>query len=327
VAIGMLMENANNPNSPTSAAAGANGAAGGHIGEVKAGARRDSRDLMPESDGREGREGRRGKRKRRPIQPESIPMRKLIPNLMTAGALAAGLASLHFAQDGQFAKAVGCVAVAFVLDGLDGRTARFLKVTSRFGEKFDSIADFTAFGVAPAFLIYQWQLKSTMGATGLAIAVLYILCAAFRLARFTYQARKQTLGAPVGKFFQGLPAPASGAAVLIPVMLELSETVNWRSPYWLTAGYAVMLALFMASTLPMISIKGLRISRSLAKPLMVVAGLITFGLIMDWLLTLSALTGIYLLTFPIGVVLFQRQQAKLAAEAAAGGAGGAVPKP
>ena len=271
-----------------------------------------------------------GKRRKR-IRPESIPLRKLIPNLMTAGALAAGLGSVHFAFGASqvlgtsaadqsfktllFSKAVGCVAAAFVLDGLDGRTARFLKVTSRFGEKFDSIADFTAFGVAPAFVLYFWQLRSELPSPqlGLAVVVFYILCAAFRLARFTYQARKQKIGAPVSKFFQGMPAPASGAAVLIPVMLELSDTVHWRAPVWITATYAVLLALFMISKLPMISIKGARINRALARPLMIVAGLITFGLIFDLWLTMSVLSGLYLATFPLGVLLHRKQQRTVAA--------------
>jgi len=260
-------------------------------------------------------EGKPARRRRR-VNPETIPLRKLIPNLMTAGALSSGVASLHFAQSGQFAKALGCVVIAFVLDGLDGRAARYLKVTSRFGEKFDSIADFTAFGAAPAFLLYQWQLKEGLGVWGAMIAAFYCLCAAFRLARFTYQARQQKLGAPVGRFFQGLPAPACASAVLVPPMLSVSDTVNWVSPIWLTATYTVVLALAMISTLPMISIKGTRINRKLAKPFMLVAGVITIGLIFDGWLTASVLALCYLLTFPLGVILFARQQ-RAAAQSAA----------
>lgn len=255
---------------------------------------------------------------RRRIDAESIPFRKLIPNLMTAGALCAGIASFHFSITGQFDKAMGCIAASFVLDGLDGRAARFLRVTSRFGEVIDSISDFTAFGVAPAFLLYQWQLQKDAGVVGLLAVALYALCAAIRLARFTVQARKQKLGGPPGKFFQGLPAPAAAGAALVPPMLALSETVAWKAPAYATAVYTLMLAAFMVSKLPMISVKGMRISRKLVVPLMLFAGVLTIGLVRDGWLTLSALATLYLLSFPAGWVLHARSKNKPAPPADGG---------
>lgn len=251
-----------------------------------------------------------GRKRRKPIDPESIPMRKLIPNLLTTGALCSGMAAVLYASQNEFGKAMTCVAISFVLDALDGRAARFLRVTSRFGEVVDSIADFTAFGVAPAFILYHWQLgkpEHSLGVVGLVIAVMFTLCAAIRLARFTIQARKQKLGGPVGKFFQGCPAPAAGSAVLIPPMLALSD-LQYTLPVWGTAAFTVFLALFMVSRVPMISIKGLRISRKLVVPLMLVAGAIVLGLLRDPWLTMSSLCMLYLLSFPLGVVLYRRRK-------------------
>ncbi len=260
------------------------------------------------------------------VRDASVPLRKLIPNMVTAAALCAGVASMHFAALGQFDKAMIAIVVAFVLDGFDGRLARMLKVTSRFGETFDSIADFTAFGLAPAFLVYHWLRRGSVetstsiigaGASvpawldGLALMIvtLYVICAAFRLARFTVQARKKRLGAPVSGFFQGMPAPAAGGAVLIPPMLELSPTVGWHAPAWLVLAYLLTISMLMISTIPMISIKGVRVSRRLALPLMLMIAVLALGLVRDGWLTGAVVFGLYLLSFPLAIALHARRAA------------------
>lgn len=254
-----------------------------------------------------------------------IELRKLLPNLMTAGALCAGLASMHYAmrlgQDpSALAKAIACIGVAFVLDGLDGRLARLLRATSRFGETFDSIADFVAFGAAPAFLLYQWQLKSVVIAgvdadpLGLMTAVLYALCAAIRLARFAAQARKKKLGAPVAKFFTGMPAPGASGAVLVPAMLELSS-LRWTAPVMVTICYTLLIAALMVSRIPMISVKHVRISRKLIVPLMISFGLLVIAGSRDTWLTLAAISSLYLLSLPLAIRRHRMLLRKEAAEA------------
>ncbi len=253
--------------------------------------------------------GRRRRRRRRPRLPGEaryVSVRKLIPNMLTAGALVAGGAACYYAaQEQQFDKAIAAIGVAFILDGLDGRMARLLHATSRFGEKFDSIADFTAFGVAPAVVLYCWDLRD-FRITGMAVAMVYVLCAAYRLARFTRQAKRQKLGAPPSKFFQGCPAPAAAGLVLVPPMLSLSSVLPWSCPPWLGAAWMVFIALLMASRIPMISIKAWRVRRDYAGPLMLLSGLIMVGLFRDPWLTASGVMVAYLLSTPAAIVWKRR---------------------
>ena len=87
-----------------------------------------------------------------------IPFRKLAPNMVTMMALCAGVTSIRYSVADNWAKAVLCIFLAALFDGLDGRVARFLKASSRFGAELDSLSDFVSFGVAPAILIFQWSL-------------------------------------------------------------------------------------------------------------------------------------------------------------------------
>lgn len=217
--------------------------------------------------------------------------------MLTAGSFVSGGASFHFALLGRFDQAMVAIALSFVLDGLDGRLARLLRAQTRFGERFDSIADFLAFGAAPAFLLYQWQLKDA-GVWGLGVVMLYALCAAFRLARFTRQARKQRVNAKPGRYFQGCPAPAAAGLALMPPMLLLSS-LAYQAPIWLTAGWTLLIAYLMASRIPMISPKGWRIRADWAIPLMFLAGLLMLGLYRDGWLTASIVFTVYLLSMPL----------------------------
>jgi CDP-diacylglycerol--serine O-phosphatidyltransferase len=257
-----------------------------------------------------------------------VELRKLIPNLLTAGAFCAGVASIFFAmqfrQDLQntdmLMRAIGMIGLAFVLDGLDGRLARLLRATSRFGERFDSISDFVCFGLAPAFILYRWVLHSADPAglqLGFAVVVLYALCAAIRLARFAAQARKKAVNAPVSKFFQGLPAPAAGFIVLIPLLVSLSHTAQrwqksagWSIPElaieWIVLGHTALVAGLMVSTVPMLSVKHIKVRRSILAPLMVAIAVVAIFLVKDAWLTLAVLATGYLLSLPLAVARSKR---------------------
>lgn len=250
-----------------------------------------------------------------------VELRKLIPNLMTGGAFCCGVASIYFASKyshqspdtSLIARAIGLLGASFLLDGLDGRMARMLKVTSRFGEKFDSIADFVSFGLAPAFILYKWKLIG-FDELGFGVSVMYTLCAAIRLARFTAQAKKKTIGAPVSKFFQGLPAPAAAFVVLIPAMLALSplfaskiatpSAFDWTETWvlWAVVTHTLLVAGLMVSTIPMASVKHVKINRSLLIPLLIGIGAIAVCMIKDAWLTLSVLAFVYLLSLPLSVM-------------------------
>jgi CDP-diacylglycerol--serine O-phosphatidyltransferase len=272
----------------------------GHADEARRAARRKA--LRAEL-----RAERRAARRER-VANATVPLRKLIPNLITVAAMCSGVASLYFSSkpmiagdDTNLKRAVGAIGMAAILDALDGRAARLLKATSRFGESLDSLADFVSFGIAPAVLLYRWSQghASPFGAHAESVAVmtfvLFALCSALRLARFTATARKKKLNAKPSRFFTGLPTPAAAGAVLIPPMLELSD-LGLRLPTWAVLLWTTLLAAHMVSRVPMYSGKGARVPRRFAVPLMVAIGLLVAGVAHDAWLTMSAVCLAYVLS-------------------------------
>lgn len=275
----------------------------------------------------------------RPL-PTAVPIRRVIPSLITSLSLCAGLASMHFsikaalggAQVGpgginDWDRALALIALAAVMDALDGRAARLLRVTSRFGAVLDSLADFLAFGVAPALLLHLWLLKDA-DVFGLAAVMMFVLCSALRLARFT-SARPVSRTSPIaGKFFQGLPTPAAAGIVLIPPLLSTSGTVvrffpRWQPiPEWgqaLVVGYTLLVAWLMVSRVPMFSFKKIRIKRRLmGQFLAVVVVLIAAAMLRDPWLTLATLAGAYLLTLPFSLLAYRRLRATMVRPVSAG---------
>src|SRR3979490_3076602 len=148
-----------------------------------------------------------------------VPVRTLVPNLITLLALCAGLTGIRLAIEGRLEWAVAAIVFAACLDGLDGRVARMLKGTSRFGAELDSLADFVNFGVAPALILYFWdrhQLQSAGGVAALGLAI----CAGLRLARFNVMIDDPDRPSWAGNFFTGMPAPAGAITVLLPIYVE-----------------------------------------------------------------------------------------------------------
>ncbi len=260
--------------------------------------------------------------KRADIARANIPLRKLIPNMITTAALCSGIAALHFASRAEpdFARAVGAVGMAALLDALDGRAARLLKATSRFGETFDSLSDFVCFGVAPAFLIYRFcqREQSLLGFNleGLVFmaVVLFALCSAVRLARFTANQRKKKLGSKPSRFFTGMPTPAAAGAVLIPPMLLLSD-IAVRLPTVMVIGHTLLIAALMVSRMPMYSFKRIRIARVWVMPMMLAIGVVVVAATRDAWLTAACICAAYLLSLPLSLRGFQRDAAKEASEA------------
>ncbi len=132
----------------------------------------------------------------------------LLPNLMTLGAVCAGMTSIRFAIEGQVVTSMSLIVLAAVLDGLDGPTARFLKSESAIGAELDSLADFINFGVAPGLLLYLWALHDGRSAGWIGVLI-YGVCCAYRLARFNVASRIETTTPKTT--FTGVPAP--GAAL------------------------------------------------------------------------------------------------------------------
>ena len=182
----------------------------------------------------------------------TVPLRLLVPNIVTLMALSAGVTAIRFAFEGSLTWAVLAVAVAAILDGLDGRIARALKGASRFGAELDSLADFVDFGVAPAIILYFSGLDQMKGPGWLATMLFCIACA-LRLARFNVMIDDPESPAWRKNFFVGMPAPAGAVVGLLPVYLRfLGSGASMTSPLLtgLEIVYVVAIALLMASRVP-----------------------------------------------------------------------------
>jgi CDP-diacylglycerol--serine O-phosphatidyltransferase len=254
-----------------------------------------------------------------------VPMRVMLPNLVTLLALCMGLYAIRFAIDGRYEFAVMAVTAAAILDGLDGRLARALKSTSRFGAELDSLADFVDFGVAPALILYYWSLHANRSFGWFATIVFAIACA-LRLARFNVMVDDPNKPAWASYYFVGMPAPAGAIVGLLPLYLHLSDVINMpNDPRFvpLEIAYVLIIAFLMASRIPHFSGKQIgRIPREhviavLFAVVVFILLIVTFP--MEMLVTLAVL---YLLMIPLSVRSYRaRRLADRVALAKAGSAG------
>src|SRR3982750_4135050 len=176
-----------------------------------------------------------------------IPVRTLVPNLITLLALCAGLTAIRLAVEQKLEWALAAIVFAASLDGSDGRVARMLKGTSRFGAELDSLADFVNFGVAPALILYFWGLHE-LGNAGWIAAMVFAISTGLRLARFNVMIDDPNKPAWAGNFFTGVPAPAGALGVLLPIYLSLLGL--FKPPAALTLLYTLAIAFLMVSRLP-----------------------------------------------------------------------------
>lgn len=240
-----------------------------------------------------------------------IPVAVLVPNFITTLSMCSGLASIHFSLLGKWEHAVAAIAMAMVFDALDGRAARMLRVSSKFGAVLDSLSDFVSFGVAPAIILHQWLLKPVMTPVELGAITVFALCAGLRLARFTaaVPAAKpaaatvanvsQSVPQPVASnYFTGMPTPAGAATVMIPAMHELADWTTWKFPQWSIAALAFATGLLMVSTLPTFAFKKLSIRRPLVIPAMIVLGFVAVSLVTHLWLTLMIVASVNLALVP-----------------------------
>ena len=254
---------------------------------------------------------------------KAIPVRTLLPNLITLLALCAGLTAIRLAIEGRLELALGAIVFAAVLDGIDGRVARMLKGTSRFGAELDSLADFVNFGVTPALILYFWglhQLKSI----GWIVALVFAICAALRLARFNVMIDDPNKPSWAGNFFTGIPAPAGALTVLLPIYLFFLGVPNSLFTIWLTFFYTLTIGLLMVSRLPVFSGKrvGKRVPPEMVLPVFVVAVLIFALLIAYPWEVLSFGAVVYLVCLPLGWLSYRDYVRKDALAGAAPGGDG-----
>jgi CDP-diacylglycerol---serine O-phosphatidyltransferase len=200
-----------------------------------------------------------------------IPLRLIIPNLITVLAICAGLSGIRLAFEGQLELAVAMVLIAAFLDAVDGRVARMLKASSRFGAEMDSLADIVNFGVAPALVLYAFLLDRA-GAIGWMAALLFAIACGLRLARFNVMLEDPNRPAWQGDYFVGVPAPAGAVLVMLPIYLGFLGLQPTRFVAFAACAYTIVVALLMISRLPVYSGKtsGGRVRRELVMPLMLV---------------------------------------------------------
>ncbi len=238
---------------------------------------------------------------------QARPLIHLVPNAFTVASICFGLSAIRYGLDGRYQTAVVMIILAGIFDGLDGRSARLLKITSKLGAELDSLADFLSFGVAPAFLIYLWSLNETKG-LGWAIALFYVICAALRLARFNSELEDPNRPPWMTRFFTGMPAPAAAGVVLVPMMLTFALDQDWPRAWLLNALVVVATALMMVSSVKTFSIKMMttRIRPDYLLPTLVGIGAIITALVNVPWWTLLTVAFFYLASLPFGIITANR---------------------
>ena len=247
-----------------------------------------------------------------------IPVRTLLPNLITLLALCAGLTGVRLAIEGKLEWAIAAIVFAAMLDGIDGRVARMLKGTSRFGAELDSLADFFNFGVAPALFLYFWGLHD-LGNVGWIAAMVFAICAGLRLARFNVMIDDPNRPAWAANFFVGMPAPAGAITVLLPIYVFFLGMPRLGFVAPVTMLYTLAIAFLMVSRLPVFSGKrvGKRVAPEMVLPVFVLV-ILFFALLIAYpwpVLTIGVV--IYLASLPFGFIAYRKYERE-AAEANAG---------
>ena len=273
----------------------------------------------------------RGRRRRpREQRADRIPLRAIVPNLVTSMAACAGITSISLSSEGRFLPALWALLVACICDGVDGRIARLLKASSKLGAELESLADFVNFGVAPAMFMYFWMTggpthtlaDGTMVARPLIRVVLacslyYAMCDCFRLARFNTMLEQET--APYWKhFFTGVPAPGGCWMVLTPAMLSLALGAAGKHPAfamflqnpWTGVFMLLFIGTLMASRLPTISLKSVHVSRRWLPFVLAALLLLIAFLASDFWVTLGLLGIGYIMTVPLTGWVFLRVRSR-----------------
>jgi CDP-diacylglycerol--serine O-phosphatidyltransferase len=247
-----------------------------------------------------------------PLEPrrrlfKPVPFRVIAPNLITVLALCLGLTAIRLAYEGRLDTAVICIIVAGVLDGLDGRLARFLKGTSRFGAELDSLSDFVCFGVAPALVLYGFILHNLRG-LGWVAALVFAIASALRLARFNVMIDDPTRPDWKKNFFVGMAAPAGAVTALLPVYLHFVEVPMGPRMAPVVLVYTLSVAFMMVSTVPTYSGKtmGKRVPREWVPPIFVAAAAFVGLLVSVPFATLALGTIVYLASIPFGVARYRQ---------------------
>ena len=236
--------------------------------------------------------------------------RMILPNAITLIGVCIGLSSIKFALDGKFALAVIAILFSGLMDALDGRIARLIKGTSKMGKELDSLGDVISFGVAPAFIMYFWNLQY-LDKLGWFVCLIYVVCVALRLARFNVSSDEESSWKD--NFFEGVPSPAGGIIVLMPLILSFSGfgeiffKINYEV---IVPAFFIMVSVLLISTIPTYSFKKIVIPRTMTKFLLF--GIVLFfGALLVYTFKILVITSfLYLCLIPVSYFHFRKLKKK-----------------
>ncbi len=234
--------------------------------------------------------------------------RYLLPNILTLGGVCLGISSIKFSIDGNYSLAVIFILFAAILDALDGRIARLIKGTSEFGKELDSLTDFVSFGIAPIFILYFWELNN-YGKLGWAITLIYSVCCVLRLARFNLT-KIDSKHLWKSNYFEGVPAPAGGILVLMPLIFELANLDFKFDIRNLTPYFAISIAILLVSKVPTLSLKKISISPKATAFILLGIGIIFISLLYYTFQTLLVFGLAYLISIPASFFMYKNRNRK-----------------
>ena len=230
--------------------------------------------------------------------------RMILPNMLTLIGVCIGLSSIKFALDEKFELAIVAIIFAALIDGLDGRIARLIKGTSKVGKELDSLTDVISFGVAPSFVMYFWLLNN-LGKFGWLLCLIYVVCVTLRLARFNVNSNEEPSWRD--NFFEGVPSPAGGILVLMPLIFSLSGFDFLIISYnILVPVFFISVSFLLISKFPTYSLKKIIIPRSMT--VFLLFGIVLFfGLLLIYPFKVIFLSGfIYLSLIPISFLHYRK---------------------
>jgi CDP-diacylglycerol--serine O-phosphatidyltransferase len=232
--------------------------------------------------------------------------RHILPNILTLGGVCLGISSIKFSIDGNFNLAVIFILIAAILDALDGRIARLIKGTSEFGKELDSLTDFVSFGIAPAFIVYFWNLN-IYGKIGWAITLIYSICCVIRLARFnlTKISEKDKWKE---NYFEGIPSPIGAILILLPLIYELSNLKKIFDLNYLVPYLTIVISLLLISKIPTFSFKKISIAPKMTILILFCIGISFISLLFFTFETLLVFGLGYLFTVPAAFFLYKKNK-------------------
>ena len=223
--------------------------------------------------------------------------RYILPNILTIAGVCLGISSIKFSLDLNFNMAVIFITLAAILDALDGRIARLIKGTSDFGKELDSLTDFVSFGIAPAFIIYFWELNK-YGKLGWAITLIYSVCCVLRLARFNLTKFKPE-DSWKQNYFEGVPSPIGALLILSPLVFELTEFNFIINKNYFVPIFTIIVAILLISKIPTYSFKNIKIKPALTVFILLGIGISLVTLMFFTFETLLIFSLLYILSIPM----------------------------